>query len=96
LEFIDCSKFYSDIQAYCDSKLAIETWASFLHSKFQRESSMVQIVTVHPGVIKTGLWDNSALLKCLGPCVGWMLRVRNSKFYLINEKKCIQTGFLIL
>ncbi|CAG9809469.1 unnamed protein product [Chironomus riparius] len=60
----NCTKFYNPGMSYCDSKLAQVMFTRHLHKMFIEKSWNVQPYSCHPGLVNTGIFENS-LVKSL-------------------------------
>ncbi|KAL7017750.1 hypothetical protein ACKWTF_010506 [Chironomus riparius] len=60
----NCTKFYNPGMSYCDSKLAQVMFTRHLHKMCIEKSWNVQPYSCHPGLVNTGIFENS-LVKSL-------------------------------
>lgn len=78
---LDYSKVYVSNKAYSDSKLCQILHAYYLDSLLRSEDIKVNVLSLHPGVIVSDLWNNMpSVVVAIVNMFKWMLRVSN--YYL--------------
>jgi len=70
-----CRDFFYDVAAYANSKRAVSVSSSYLNEQLKQEGTNIEVFSLHPGVVKTGLWTHRVELKPLGWALGWIFRV---------------------
>ncbi|XP_035702172.1 dehydrogenase/reductase SDR family member on chromosome X isoform X2 [Folsomia candida] len=58
-------EFYSSEKAYMDTKLMLTAWSGFLDKRLQKIGASVRSYSVHPGFVKTEMWNR----------VGWVHKI---------------------
>lgn len=83
--FIFRKKFHY-LSAYAQSKLGIILFSKSLNNKLKTQSIPVQIHSIHPGIVKSNIFDNIPGSSCLPKLffkVFFIVRVLNKKVKLI-------------
>lgn len=66
IEYMEYSReFYSSEKAYMDTKLMLTAWSGFLDKRLQKIGASVRSYSVHPGFVKTEMWNR----------VGWVHKI---------------------